>query len=315
MATVGLIHSDLFQEHLTGPGHPEQPQRLRAVLARLGSDGLTQQLDQLAPKPATDPQLQRVHPQAYLERVRSAAEGGQIWVDSPDAPLCLQSERVARHAAGAALQAVDQVLEGHWQRAFVAARPPGHHAEESLAMGFCLFNNAVLAARHARAAHALERVAIIDWDVHHGNGTQHLLEEDGNIFYGSLHQSPHYPGTGLATDRGRGDGEGATLNCPLPPGTGDKHWRRAFEREILPALEDFAPELVIVSAGFDAHELDPLSDIDLHEESYAAFTHELLQATADCAGGRMISLLEGGYHLDALASSAAAHVAAMLEAP
>lgn len=314
MGTVGLLHADLFQDHLTGPGHPEQPARLQAILERLASDGLMEQLEQLAPVPATDIQLQRAHPQAYLERVREAAESGEEWVDSPDANLCSASERVARHAAGAALQAVDQVISGDWQRAFVAARPPGHHAEESLAMGFCLFNNAVLAARHAQAVHGLERVAIVDWDVHHGNGTQHILEADGSVFYGSLHQFPHYPGTGLADERGHGDGHGATLNCPMPPGTGDKHWRRAFETELLPALEAFAPELVIISAGFDAHELDPLSEVNLHEESYAVFTEQLLQATAGCARGRMVSLLEGGYHLDALASSAAAHVASMLQA-
>ncbi len=316
MPTTGLIHGDVFTEHDTGSGHPECPERVRAVLATLESDGLLAELDASAPpRAATDAELERIHPAPFHQRVKRAAEGGQSWVDSPDANLGARSEHVARLAAGAALEAVDRVVDGRWQRAFLATRPPGHHAEESLAMGFCFYNHVALAARHAQRAHGLERVAIVDWDVHHGNGTQHLFEADGSVLYASLHQFPHYPGTGLAAERGDGEGEGATLNCPLEPGTGDKEWLAAFEDSVLPALEAFAPELVLVSAGFDAHVRDPLSATEVSAETYARFTSGLLQATASSASGRLVSILEGGYDLEGLASSASQHVSALLNSP
>lgn len=315
MPTTGLIHGDVFTEHGTGPGHPECPERVQAVVQALESDGLLAELDVTQPRAATDAEVERIHPAAYHERVRRAAEDGHGWVDSPDANLGLRSEAVARLAAGSALEAVDRVLDGRWQRAFLATRPPGHHAEESLAMGFCFYNHVALAARHAQAAHGLERVAIVDWDVHHGNGTQHLFEADGSVLYASLHQFPHYPGTGLASERGTGDGDGATLNCPLEPRTGDREWLAAFEERVLPALEAFAPELVLVSAGFDAHVRDPLSATEVTEQTYARFTSGLLQATAASAKGRLVSILEGGYDLQGLAKSASVHVASLLSSP
>jgi len=307
-ARVGWIASPQCDAHDPGPGHPERAERLAAIEARLVASGLAAQLERYAPEPAPRAALERVHPRAYLEHVERAIRSGATCVDSTDANVCPASFEAALAAAGGALLAVDGVLSGRWTRAFAGLRPPGHHAEEAFAMGFCLFNNAAVAARHAQAAHGLARVAIVDWDVHHGNGTQHLFEEDGSVFYASLHQYPHYPGTGAARERGRGAGAGTTLNCPQPAGSGDREWLAAFEGVVLPALEDFRPELVVVSAGFDAHRLDPLSQTRLSEESYAVMTRGLLELAERCAGGRLVSLLEGGYSLEGLAASVEAHV-------
>src|SRR5262245_21934620 len=203
-------------------------------------------------------------------------------------------------------------MDGTWANAFVACRPPGHHAERDEAMGFCLFNNVAVAAAHLRAAHGLARVAILDWDVHHGNGTQHTFEADPSVFYASLHQRPWYPGTGAADERGVGAGEGATLNCPQSAGTGDREWLRTLEMQVIPALERFAPEFVLVSAGFDAHERDPLSYTQVTTEGFRRMT-EVVQAFAvSRCGGRVVSLLEGGYELQALADSVEAHVSTLL---
>jgi acetoin utilization deacetylase AcuC-like enzyme len=207
------------------------------------------------------------------------------------------------------VRAVDLVLDGVCDNAFVPARPPGHHAERAEAMGFCLFNNAAIAAAHLRLRRGLGRVAILDWDVHHGNGTQHLFEADPAVFYASLHQWPLYPGTGKADERGRDAGEGATLNAPQPPGAGDREWLAALDGTILPALEAFRPEFLVVSAGFDAHERDPLAQTRLSTEAFGRMTASALDLARRCCGGRLVSLLEGGYDLDALADSVAAHVA------
>ena len=305
---VGWIASPSCAAHDPGHGHPERSARLAAIEARLVGCGLAAELARCAPEPAPLAALERVHPRAYVEHVERAIRAGATCVDSTDANVGPSSFAAALAAAGGALLAVDGVLTGRWTRAFASVRPPGHHAEEAFAMGFCLFNNAAVAARHAQAVHGLARVAIVDWDVHHGNGTQHLFEDDGSVFYASLHQHPHYPGTGAARERGRGAGEGTTLNCPQPAGSGDREWLAAFEGKVLPALEDFRPELVVVSAGFDAHRLDPLSETLLGEESYAVMTRGLLEVAGRHAAGRLVSLLEGGYSLEGLAASVEAHV-------
>jgi acetoin utilization deacetylase AcuC-like enzyme len=211
------------------------------------------------------------------------------------------------------LEACERVLAGEWRNAFCAVRPPGHHAEAERAMGFCLFNNVAVAAAALRAG-GLARVAIIDWDVHHGNGTQHVFERDPAVFYASLHQWPLYPGTGASGERGLGPGEGATLNLPLAAGAGEVEWLGAFERELLPALEAFAPEFVLVSAGFDAHRLDPLAATNLEEHAYAEMSARLLELAARSASGRLVSVLEGGYHLNALARCVETHLGALVEA-
>ncbi len=310
--TVGYLTAEACLRHDPGPGHPERRERLAAVHGRLEAAGLLAELARESAPQASFDLLTEVHPKEYVERVRAAIEAGAPYVDAPDANVGPGSFEAALASAGGAALAVDRVCEGTWQRAFAALRPPGHHAEESWAMGFCLFNNAAVAARRAQRRHGLERVAIVDWDVHHGNGTQHLFEADPTVFYASLHQYPHYPGTGARSERGRGDGEGATLNCPLAAGTGDTQWLAAFEDQVLPALDTFRPELVIVSAGFDAHRLDPLSDTSLSESAFARMTAGLVELSARHAKGRLISLLEGGYSLEGLALSAEAHVAALL---
>ncbi|MBM3566554.1 MAG: histone deacetylase family protein, partial [Alphaproteobacteria bacterium] len=221
------------------------------------------------------------------------------------------SGEAALRAAGAACAAVDAVIKGEAKNAFCAVRPPGHHAEADQAMGFCLFNNVAVAAQHARAIHGLERVAVVDFDVHHGNGTQHSFERDPGLFYGSSHQWPAYPGTGLTEETGVA---GNVANAPLPPEAGSEEFRHGYTATILPALRRFKPELLIISAGFDAHERDPLAQINLGADDYAWVTRELLAVGEDCAKGRVISCLEGGYDLQALAESAAVHVREMMRA-
>jgi len=312
---TGLVTSPACLRHDPGPGHPERAERLIALLERLERCGLRAELDEREAPAAPLEALERVHPRRYVERLRSRIAGGASWVDTPDANVSAHSLEAALAAAGGALCAVDAVAAGDWKNAFVAARPPGHHAEEDLAMGFCLLNSVAIAARHLQAEHAIERVAIVDFDVHHGNGTQHLFEEDASVFYASLHEHPLYPGTGAASERGRGAGAGATLNCPMPPGSGDAEWLSAFEGRVLPALEDFEPGFVLVSAGFDGHARDPLSSTRLSEQAYASMTRELAALAARSCAGRLVTLLEGGYDLEGLARSCAAHVGELVGSP
>ncbi len=308
MTTTGLVTSPLSKLHQPQSGHPERAERLTAIEERLRVSGILSELCTAQASQAPTEALLRIHPEAYLSHVEATVASGSGHVDSPDVNVCTESYRAARGAVGGALLAVDRVLTGEWDNAFVAVRPPGHHAEESFAMGFCLLNSAAIAVRQAQVVHGLERVAVVDWDVHHGNGTQHLFEEDGSVLYASLHQYPHYPGTGAADERGRGAGEGATLNCPQAAGSGDVEWLADFEELILPRLEAFDPELVIISAGFDAHVLDPLSETRLTEEAFRVMTRGILDLARDHCAGRVVSLLEGGYSLDGLGRSVEAHV-------
>ena len=305
-STGFVYHSDCLA-HIAGPGHPESPARLEAIQHALDQSGLSQDLVHLVLEEASRESIQSVHDLAYIQLVErtSRSGGGQL---DPDTRAGSGSDRAARLASGGILQAVDLVMQQQWKNAFVAARPPGHHAERDRAMGFCLYNHVAIAASHLRRVHGLERVAILDWDVHHGNGTQHIFEHDPNVFYASLHQFPHYPGTGAATERGIGAGIDATLNCPMASGSGDLEWLRVFEDRVLPALRNFNPQFLLVSAGFDAHREDPLANCNLSTEGFRALTRGALDLAADCAGGRLVSLLEGGYDLSALAESSLAHL-------
>ena len=308
MTTLLYTHEACL-EHDPGPHHPESPARLEAVLAALSGPAYAMLERREAPR-ASLAQIARAHPGDFAERVLAAVpKQGYAALDA-DTVLSPGSGEAALRAAGAAIAAVDAVIAGEAKSAFCAVRPPGHHAEPRHAMGFCLFNNVAIAARHARTQHGLARVAVVDFDVHHGNGTQAAFEHDPSLFYASTHQMPLYPGTGAVSERGVGN----IVNVPLRPMSGSEEFRRAFTATILPALEAFGPELLVISAGFDAHRDDPLAQLMLVEADYAWCTERLVEIAAKHARGRIVSSLEGGYDLDALAASTAAHVAALMAA-
>ena len=295
-------------DHDPGAHHPERPARLRSLLAALDEERFAAAPRCEAPPAARD-RLELVHPPRHVARVLdSGPVEGRRALDA-DTVMSPGSAEAALRAAGAVIDAVDAVLAGRCRNAFCAVRPPGHHAEPDRAMGFCLFNAIAVGACHARDAHRLSRVAVVDFDVHHGNGTQAVFWDEEGLFYGSTHQFPLYPGTGGTEERGR---HGNIANGPMPPGTASTGFRDIFEARVLEALDRFRPEIVLISAGFDAHERDPLAQINLVAEDYAWATDRLLEIAALHAGGRVLSVLEGGYDLDALAESAALHVERLL---
>jgi len=307
--TVALITHPACLEHDTGPWHPERPDRLRRVLQALEHPQFSALLRDLAPL-ATEEQLCLAHPPEYVRAILAVSpEPGQRVALDADTIMSTGSREAALRAAGGAVMAVDAVMEGWAKQVFVATRPPGHHAERDRPMGFCLFANAAIAARHAQVRWGLSRVAVVDFDVHHGNGTQDIFQADPTLFYASSHQYPCYPGTGSAEERGVGN----IVNAPLPPGSGTAAFREAWEVLILPALEAFKPELLVISAGFDAHKADPLAQLRLEAADFAWLTGKLLEVARAHCQGRVVSLLEGGYDLDALAESAAAHVRALMD--
>ena len=308
MTTLLYTHRACI-DHDPGPHHPESPARLEAIWAALDAPEFAGLIRREAPC-ADLAMLQRVHPRAYVERILAAVPSSGLAALDGDTFLSPGSGEAALRAAGALTAAVDAVVAGEAKNAFCAVRPPGHHAEPSTAMGFCLFNNAVVGALHARAVHGLRRVAIVDFDVHHGNGSQAVAEHDADLFYASTHQAPLYPGTGLARETGLGN----IVNRPLRDGAGGEEFRTAFGEWIMPALGQFAPDLVIVSAGFDAHRADPLAGLNLTEADFVWVTEQLLGFAERYCGGRLVSTLEGGYDLEALAASTAAHVATLMAA-
>ncbi len=305
--TTLLVADDLFLEHVTPSGHPERPDRIRTVNRVLSQPDFAA-LVRARPRPVDDAVLETAHDPAYVAAVRAAIPEEGIGQLDPDTWVSPRSFEVASNAVGAGLVAVDAVFDGTVANAFCAVRPPGHHAEPGRAMGFCLFANAVIAARYAQAVQGAERVAIVDWDVHHGNGTQAIVWNDPSFLYASTHQMPLYPGTGAASETGVGN----ILNVPLDPGDGGVEFMSAFDERILPALNAFRPDLIVVSAGFDAHWRDPLGGLNLNEEDFAWATRRLMEVADRHAGGRVISLLEGGYDLRGLGDSVAAHVAALM---
>ncbi len=315
MASLGLVIDACFEEHDTGPGHPETPERLRRLRDRLETTGWLDRARTVPLESATDAMLARVHDPEHIRRVGTACARGEVLLDSMDTRICPARDRIARLAAGSVSALCREIAAGRLARGFAAVRPPGHHAERDLAMGFCLFNNIAVAARELIAEQGLSRVMIIDWDVHHGNGTQHIFEEDGDVFFASIHQWPFYPGTGASDETGRGPGAGATLNCPLPPGAGDEAFLGALRDQVVPAAEQFKPEFVLVSAGFDAHRADPLAQLEVSTGAFAEATR-LVRGIADAhAGGRLVSVLEGGYDLGAFTDSVVAHLEQMLDPP
>jgi acetoin utilization deacetylase AcuC-like enzyme len=310
VATALITHAACL-EHDPGPYHPESPDRLRAVLRALDAPEFSGLIREAAPQ-ATKEQLVRVHPARIVDSILAIRpEVGDIVNIDADTAMSPGSAEAALRAAGAAVMGVDLVMRGSVNNAFAAVRPPGHHAEPSRPMGFCLFNNAGVGAQHARAMYGSQRVAVVDFDVHHGNGTQALFAQNPELFYGSTHQSPFYPGTGDAWERGIANN---IVNVPLRARDSSNEFRAAWAGTIIPALEAFAPELLIISAGFDAHRADPLAQIRLETEDFAWITGALLAVAEKHGGGRVVSVLEGGYDLDALAASAAIHVRGLMQA-
>jgi acetoin utilization deacetylase AcuC-like enzyme len=309
MTTVYISHP-CFLDHDTGYGHPERADRLRAIEKILGHENFASLLREEAPQ-ADDEAIARVHPQAYIDAIRKVApETGEVYLDG-DTLMSPGSLKAALHAVGAALRATDAVMSGEVKNAFCAVRPPGHHAEPQRAMGFCLFNNAAIAAHHARIRHGAERVAIVDFDVHHGNGTQAAFWSEPDLFYASIHEMPLYPGTGDPRDTGIANN---IVNVPLRAGQAGPEFREALKSRIFPPLLDFSPDLLIISAGFDGHRDDPLANLGLTEEDFSWATFKLAEIAQDHTGGRIVSVLEGGYNLTALALSAAVHISALMEA-
>ncbi len=301
-----IVHDRRCFAHQAPLGYPETPDRIKTILAALAAAGAD--LLQAGQHAGAEAAIRDVHDPRYVERFGRATQRGDGLLDSADNPLSLGTWSAAWAAVEATLAASDAVAQGRTLHAFAAVRPPGHHAEKALAMGFCFFNNAAIAAQYLLSCHGANRVAVFDFDVHHGNGTQHIFEERADVLYASVHQHPFYPGTGAASERGRGPGLGTTVNVPLPAGTGDAEFLAAFDHEILPALTSFAPDVLILSAGLDAWQGDPLGGFKVTLEGFAALGSRIREAATVLCGGRTLSLLEGGYDIANLGCLASAYL-------
>jgi len=330
---VGFCTSPEFVHHLTGPDHPERPDRIRAICIAVRQAELIdspnpfpdfssgfqiqllggEKLLELTPTPADLKDIERVHDPKLIQNVRHICESGGGVLDSGDTPVSPRSFELALLSSGAVLRCCDAVMEGKVARAFAAVRPPGHHAEPNQAMGFCLFGNVAIAARYLQHHHGIHSVAIVDFDVHHGNGTQAAFEEDPSVLFISIHQHPKtcYPGTGYDWEIGEGPGRGTTMNIPMSPGSGDEDYIAAFESRILPKLYQFKPEILLISAGFDAHADDPLAQMELSDQGFESITRMLVDVSKAHCGGKIISALEGGYSLGALGRGVVRHLHAL----
>lgn len=309
---TGFAYHPVFLEHRTGPRHPENPQRLAAILRRLEASGLLEKLQCLDFAAAGRDAITAVHAPSYVAELEEQCKAGRMFRPDDDTVGSPDTFTAACMAAGACMAAAEAVMRGSVQNAFCAVRPPGHHALHDRAMGFCFLNNIAITARHLQKAHGLSRIAIIDWDVHHGNGTQDLFRSDPSVFYFSTHQFPFYPGSGRASETGDGPGRGFTLNAPLRSGAGDAEVGRAFHEELHPAMDRFRPEFILVSAGFDGHRDDPLGNLVMTEDGYGAITRQVMDMARKHCADRLVSILEGGYNLEALAASVEAHIKTLM---
>ena len=304
---TGFIYHPDYLNHDTGPNHPERPDRLRASLAALQQSDIWEQLHPIEPTSASTGQVCYAHEPSYPEHIKQHCEA-EIPL-TYDTTVVQASYDIALLSTGGVLRAADAVATETVTNAFAMVRPPGHHATPNRSMGFCLFNNIAIAARYLQREHGVGKVAIVDWDVHHGNGTQEIFYEDASVFFFSIHQSPLYPGTGSSYERGTGKGRGTTLNVPVPAGSGDSEYTKVFTDVLIPALQDFSPEFTLISAGFDAHYLDPLAGTELTATGFATLTDLILEF----AEGRVVSALEGGYSLEGVSESVVAHVARLVK--
>jgi acetoin utilization deacetylase AcuC-like enzyme len=311
---AALLLDPVYKQHDPGPGHPEQPARYDAVTQALTQNGLVKALPHLQPRIATEDEIALCHGRAYIAKAKREIAAGAHQLSTGDTDVGPESWDVALKAVGGVLNAVDAVVGGKAGRAFCAVRPPGHHARPDQGMGFCIFNNAAIAARYAQRKHGLGKVLIADWDVHHGNGTQDIFYTDGSVFFFSTHQSPWYPGTGPASETGEGKGRGCTMNFPFPAGSGKREIVTAFRESLRRAADAFKPDLVMISAGFDSRLGDPLGQFTLADTDFTDLTNTMLEIAGNHAGGRLISVLEGGYSLTGLAAAVAAHVKALTAA-
>ncbi len=309
---TGFVYNDIYLQHQTTPGHPERPARLVAILENLIAQDFYSELVYIEPNSAGLEWIKIVHADEYIERVRASCQDGTVYLDSPDVPISRRSYEVALMAAGGVLNAVDAVMEKKVANAFCAVRPPGHHALEGRAMGFCIFNNVAIAARYIQKKYGLTNILIVDWDVHHGNGTQTEFYDDPNVLYFSVHQYPFYPGSGSEAEKGEGKGLNYTINVPLPAGTGDSVYIKVFKEKLRPAALAFSPDFVLISAGFDAHKDDLLGQMAVTADGFGQLTLIVKDIADRCCEGRIVSVLEGGYHLVALAESVEAHIRALM---
>ena len=306
--STALLLDRVYERHVPGGEHPECPERYEAVTSALAAAGLTERMQRVAVREAIDDELLLCHTPGYLKTVEQDIARGARDLSTGDTAVSPLSRDVALRAVGGVLNALDSVISGEVKRAFCAVRPPGHHATPDRGMGFCIYNNVAIAARYAQKKRGLERVLIVDWDVHHGNGTQDTFYADGSVLFFSTHQHPWYPGTGLAVESGEGKGKGRTINCPLPAGSGAAEIIGAFRSKLLTAANDFKPDLVLVSAGFDSRAGDPLGRFLLTDDDFRELTKLMREVAEHHAGGRLVSVLEGGYSLEGLAAGVTAHV-------
>lgn len=309
---IGVFHHELFEQHLADYGHVERPERVRAILKKIKSSPIAESVTFIKAEPADLAWIARVHERKYIDDILSLNIDDAVILDWGDTVATPATPQAALHAAGCAVQAARMVHEGKLSAAFCAVRPPGHHAEPGRAMGFCIFNNIAIAAADLIQNGGLKKVAIVDWDIHHGNGTERMFVNDDTVLYISLHQFPHYPGTGAAEMTGMGRGTGYTLNIPMGSGARDDDYIDAFNTKVLPAIDKFGPEFILISAGFDGHMSDPLSGTMLSSRLFGRMTEMLKESADRHCHGRIVSVLEGGYHLDALAESVEEHLKALI---